>query len=75
MRQNITNLARVLRKINLPKTIQPFIHGRILLLFRKIMLNGLRLKPFTNEGFVFPERYALPPYIFICICLPIRNFV
>lgn len=52
MRQNITNLARVLRKINLPKTIQPFIHERILLLFRKIMLNGLRLKPFTNEGFV-----------------------
>ena len=48
-------LARALRKINIPKTIQPFSPWLILLLFRKIMLNGLRFKPFKNERLFFPD--------------------
>ena len=39
-------------RIFLPlKTFQPFILWPNLLLLRKILLNGLHSKPFTNEGF------------------------
>lgn len=35
------------------------------------MLNGLRFKPFTNEGLVFPELYA--PYNFCRVCFALKE--